>query len=147
MIGPVSPLAAIWRKSSHIVTVVLVTLTKVRVTAFQARQHVEPHERPQAAQERAEHKMSGSDEEHLPLPGLGRVDSKPQFVVEKRRLIGGVFRKTFLGGTGRARTRCHFSPKPFKNRDTRVGRRSTPVRAAMRWQASAMVRAGCCSND
>ena len=82
------------------------------------RTHEETPKRPQAAQERAEHAMGRIDEEHVAVPGLGRVQCGPQLVVEKRRLIGGVFRETFFGGTGRARTRCHFSPRPFRNRDT-----------------------------
>ena len=62
--------------------------------------------------------MGGIDEEHVPVSRLGSIQCGPQLAVEKSGLIGGVFREVFFGGTGRARTRCHFSPRPFKNRDT-----------------------------
>jgi len=80
VIGPVRPSAAIFRRSSHIVSVfttaVLVTAISSRVTP----QHVEPRpsrggpheaprERPQAAQEGTEHEVRRIDEEHVSFTG------------------------------------------------------------------------------
>src|SRR5271157_6204078 len=55
--------------------------------------------------------------------------------------------KFFFGGTGIARMRCHFNPRPFRNLRTWVGLRRMPVSFSIRSHASAIVQTGASSND
>ena len=107
VIGPARPRAAIFRNSSHIVsvltTVVLVTLTSSRVTAFQAPRtlnrwggpHEDSRERPQAAQERPVHKVGRIDEEDVSPPSGGGVEAGLQFDVVKRACSATCWAKFF----------------------------------------------------
>src|SRR5262249_48006995 len=95
--------------------------------------------------ERAEDEVSCIDEEHMTDAGLGLVQPRLQLDIVKRGLIGGVLRQVFLGGTGMARTRCHPIAISFRNFPTWVGWARIPVNSKIRWQASAVVRTGCCS--
>ncbi len=54
--------------------------------------------------------MRRVDEEHVSLSSLRGVERWLQLAIEKCGLVGNVLGKVFLGGTGMARTRCHFSP-------------------------------------
>lgn len=54
-------------------------------------------------------------EEDVPLTRLSGRQRGSQFFVQKQSLVGGMFGQVFWGGTGIARTICHFSPSPFKN--------------------------------
>src|SRR5271157_3317689 len=113
--GPLSPRSAILRNNSHIVsvltTVVLVTAISSRVTAFPAPQDVEPltprrrahvdsSERPQTAEKRAEHEVSGVHEEHVTLTGLSGVQFRFQLGVEKLGLVLNVLGQGFFGRHG-----------------------------------------------
>ena len=76
---------------------------------------------------RPEHEMGGVDKEHMTTPHLGSVQLWLQFFVEKLGLSCDVFGQVFLGGTGIARTRCHFMPKSLRNLRTWLGPRRRPV--------------------
>ena len=45
---------------------------------------------------------------------MGLIEPRLQLVIVKCGLVGGMFCQVFLGGTGMARTRCHFSPRFLK---------------------------------
>jgi hypothetical protein len=114
------------RREGTLTTVVLVTAIRSRVTAFHCTQHMEPlttrsgadenpRERPKATQERSRHEMGRVDEEHMTLPRKGGVQPRPQFRVEKLGLGFDVLGQVFWGGTGMARTHCHFMPRSLRN--------------------------------
>jgi hypothetical protein len=65
----------------------------------------------------------------------------------RQALPGDMLRQVFLGGAGIARTRCHFSPKSFRNLRTCVGPRLSSVNCSIRAHASAIVLTGRSSND
>ena len=89
--------------------------------------HEDSRERPQAAQERPEHKVRRIDEEDVSPPCDGGVEAGLQFDVVKQGLLGNVLRQVFLGGTGSARTRCHLSPMSFRNLRVCESPRRRPV--------------------
>jgi hypothetical protein len=53
----------------------------------------------------------------------------------------------FLGGTGIARMRCHFSPSSLRSSRTCVSPRRNLVNGSIRTHASEIVLTGCRSND
>jgi hypothetical protein len=74
-----------------------------------------PRERPEATHERPEYEMGRVDEKHMTLPRESGVQLRLQFRVEKLRLGFDVLGQVFLGGTGIARTHCHFMPRSLRN--------------------------------
>src|SRR5206468_2820744 len=85
--------------------------------------HEDPLERPEAAQERAEHKMGRVDKEHMTVAGLSSIQSGLQLVVVESGLGFDVLGQVFLGGTGIGRTRRNFSPMSLRNLRTWLGPR------------------------
>jgi hypothetical protein len=71
--------------------------------------------------------MGCVDEEHMTVPRLGGVEFGRQFFVEKLGLSFDVFGQVFWGGTGMARTHCHFRPKSLRNLRTWLRPRRRPV--------------------
>ena len=70
---------------------------------------------PQAAQVGAEDEVSRIHEIHSPFAGLGFVQPRVQFVVEKLFLVEGVLLHAFFGGTGTARERFQLNPMSLRN--------------------------------
>jgi hypothetical protein len=64
-----------------------------------------PQDRPQAAQVRPVHAVGRVHEQHVPVPGHGRVQTRFQLGVEERALGRNVLAQFFFGGIGIARTR------------------------------------------
>src|SRR4051794_33075216 len=62
------------------------------VVAFPTRwpRYEQPHQAPQASQERSEHEVGGIDEQDRPLAPLGLAQPRSQFVLEERGLLLGV---------------------------------------------------------
>ena len=91
--------------------------------------------------------MSRVHEEDVTETGLSVIQFRFQFGVEKLGKVPNVLVQLFLGGTGIARMRCHFNPMSLRNLRTWVGPRRRPVSFSIRSHASAIVQAGCSSND
>ena len=60
----------------------------------------DPRERPQAAEKRAEYKVSGVHEEHVTLTGYSGVQFRFQLGVEKLGLVLNVLGQVFLAARG-----------------------------------------------
>ncbi len=61
------------------------------------------------------------------LRGLRRLQARLQFAAAKPSLNLDVLSQFFLGGTGIARMRCHFMPRPLRKWRTWLGPRRSPV--------------------
>jgi hypothetical protein len=59
--------------------------------------------------------MGRVDEKHMTLSREGGVELRFQLLVEKLGLDFNVLGQVFLGGTGMARTHCHFMPRSLRN--------------------------------